>query len=156
MKVIMIQQHTSCLGHQLFQPYHTCCYSHLGFQVTKELLYIASMSRDSQVTSMPTGQWSCDSLENGILEAARIAGITIDPSKLGQAWGLDGVYIVAMNVYGPYLYIMYIQTWTAANPLYIYLTIQHHAELQVSQAVLASAGARPATWSNLCHANMAP
>ena len=44
------------------------------------------MSRDSRVTSLPHGQWSCESLENGIREAAKMAGISLDMSKLGEAW----------------------------------------------------------------------
>ena len=44
------------------------------------------MSRDSQVTSMPHGQWSCESLEKGIREAAKMAGIPLDLSKLSEAW----------------------------------------------------------------------
>lgn len=34
---------------------------------------------------MPTGQWSCESLEAGIRVAAQLCGVTIDPSQLDQA-----------------------------------------------------------------------
>jgi hypothetical protein len=62
--------------------------SHLDLKVIEE--HIHKMSRDSQVTSFPSGQWSCESLEKGIREAAKMAGIPLDLSKLSEAWGLDG------------------------------------------------------------------
>ena len=45
------------------------------------------MSRDSQVSSLPQNGWSCESLEQGIIAAAKLAGVSLDHTKLSEALG---------------------------------------------------------------------
>ena len=65
--------------------------SHLGWKGLWLLGVSQNMSRDSMVTSIKSGQWSCESLERGILEAAKMAGIEVTAAQLGQAWGWMGI-----------------------------------------------------------------
>ena len=43
------------------------------------------MSRDSLVSSLPSQGWSCETLDYGIREAAKLSGIALEPSQVGQA-----------------------------------------------------------------------
>lgn len=43
------------------------------------------MSQDSLATSLPSQGWSCETLDLGIREAARMSGIPLEPSQIGQA-----------------------------------------------------------------------
>ena len=60
--------------------------SHFGFQFC--IGVAAKMSSDSMVSSLPSGQWSCESLEAGIRAAAQKCGLELQPSQLDQAWWL--------------------------------------------------------------------
>jgi len=55
---------------------------------------------------MPTGKWSCESLETGIMEAAKRCGLHIQPSQLEQVgmawwgfqWPTTGILIKKFNI----------------------------------------------------------
>ncbi|CAK9032318.1 unnamed protein product [Durusdinium trenchii] len=42
------------------------------------------MSRDSTVSALPSQGWSCETLERGIVEAARVSGVNLNPESLSE------------------------------------------------------------------------
>lgn len=48
-------------------------------------LKLNRMSRDSLVSALPSNGWSCETLEHGIREAARMSGIDLKPCQLSEA-----------------------------------------------------------------------
>ena len=48
------------------------------------------MSTDSMVTTLPSQGWSCETLQNGIIEAARVSGVQLANTQLAEAGNEKG------------------------------------------------------------------
>jgi hypothetical protein len=80
--------------HALISLYMHPTLSHFG---KGEGASCPKMSKDSLVTSLPSQGWSCETLDYGIREAAKLSGISLEPSLVGEARPLVHVtcYVIA-------------------------------------------------------------
>ena len=65
---------------------------------------ILAMSTDSLVTSLPSRAWSCETLNEGIVACANLAGLQLKPQDIAQAsqWAGSGsmISLYSFHIYG--------------------------------------------------------
>ena len=76
----------TCVQYCMCNATFVCIYySHLASQDLDINLKLNRMSQDSLVSALPSNGWSCETLEYGIREAARMSGIELKPGQLSEA-----------------------------------------------------------------------
>ena len=80
-----IKQHMCAILHVQCHLRMYIYYSPLASQDLDINLKLNRMSQDSLVSALPSNGWSCETLEYGIREAARMSGIELKPGQLSEA-----------------------------------------------------------------------
>ena len=94
------------------------------------------MSADSLVSSMPSNGWSCETLQQGVEAAAKMAGIQIQPAQLQQAWqwSIDNLFSNQI-------------VWIVLHGIHRqHLTLYRH----IVSCIVPDLGRWPNVWRRLC------